>query len=118
MKTGQLYMPQYSKPLRKTFLMDKNYQKELARHKREYIIRFILFLIGLALCVSLSGCATKPAPMVRTEYKDVLVPIKCKVSLPAKPKFDSSNMQSAVELAKYYQTCEALLKECANVGDR
>ena len=56
--------------------------------------------------------------MVRTEYKDVLVPIKCKVSLPAKPKFDSSNMQSAVELAKYYQTCEALLKECAGVGDR
>ena len=117
MKTGQLYMPQYSKPLRKTFLMDKNYQKELARHKREYIIRFVLFLIGLALCVSLSGCAAKPA-MVRTEYKDVFIPIRCKVSLPAKPKFDSSNMQSAVELAKYYQTCEALLKECANVGDR
>ncbi len=117
MKTGQLYMPQYSKPLRKTFLMDKNYQKELARHKREYIIRFILFLIGLALCVSLSGCA-KQEPLIRTEYKDVLVPIKCKASLPAKPKFDSSNMQSAVELATYYQTCEALLKECANVGDR
>lgn len=117
MKTGQLYMPQYSKPLRKTFLMDKNCQKELAKHKREYIIRFFLFLIGLALCVSLSGCA-KQEPLIRTEYKDVLVPIKCKVSLPAKPKFDSSNMQSAVELATYYQTCEALLKECANVGDR
>jgi len=117
MKTGQLYMPQYSKPLRKTFLLDKNYQKELAKHRREYIIRFILFLIGLALCVSLSGCA-KQEPLVRTEYKDVLVPIKCKVSLPAKPKFDPDNMQSAVELAKYYQTCEALLKECANVGDR
>lgn len=117
MKTGQLYMPQYSKPLRKTFLMDKNYQKELAKHKREYIIRFILFLIGLALCVSLSGCA-KQEPLVRTEYKDVFIPIRCKVSLPAKPKFDSSNMQSAVELAKYYQTCEALLKECVDVGDR
>lgn len=117
MKTGQLSMLQYSKPLRKTFLLDKNYQKELAKHRREYIIRFFLFLIGLALCVSLSGCA-KPAPMVRTEYKDVLIPIRCKISLPTKPKFDSSNMQSAVELAKYYQTCEALLKECANVGDR
>lgn len=117
MKTGQLYMPQYSKPLRKTFLMDKNYQKELAKHKREYIIRFFLFLIGLALCVSLSGCA-KQEPLIRTEYKDVLVPIKCKVSLPVKPKFDPNNMQSALELAKYFQTCEALLKECANVGDR
>lgn len=117
MKTGQLYMPQYSKPLRKTFLMDKNYQKELAKHKREYIIRFFLFLIGLALCVSLSGCA-KQEPLIRTEYKDVLVPIKCKVSLLAKPKFDPDNMQSAVELAKYYETCEALLKECAGVGDR
>ena len=117
MKTAQLYVPQYSKPLRKTFTIDKNYQKELARHKREYIIRFILFLIGLALCVSLSGCA-KQEPLIRTEYKDVLVPIKCKASLPAKPKFDSSNMQSAVELAKYYQTCEALLKECVDVGDR
>ena len=117
MKTAQLFMPQYSKPLRKTFTMDKNYRKALARHKREYIIRFLLFLIGLALCVSLSGCA-KPAPLVRTEYKDVLIPIKCKASLPAKPKFDSSNMQSAVELATYYQTCEALLKECVDVGDR
>ena len=103
MKTAQLYMPQYSKPLRKTFTIDKNYQKELAKHNREYIIRFFLFLIGLALCVSLSGCA-KQEPLIRTEYKDVLVPIKCKVSLPAKPKFDSSNMQSAVELDTYTQT--------------
>ncbi len=117
MKTAQLYMPQYSKPLRKTFTMDKNYRKALARHKREYIIRFFLFLIGLALCVSLSGCA-KPAPTVRTEYKDVFMATKCKVSLPEKPKFDPDNMQSAVELAKYYQTCEALLKECVDVGDR
>ena len=117
MKTAQLYMPQYSKPLRKTFLLDKNYQKELAKHRREYIIRFFLFLIGLALCVSLSGCA-KQEPLIRTEYKDVLVPIKCKVSRPAKPKFDPDNMQSAVELAKYYETCEALLKECVDVGDR
>ena len=117
MKTAQLFMPQYSKPLRKTFTMDKNYRKALARHKREYIIRFVLFLIGLALCVSLSGCA-KQEPLIRTEYKDVFIPTRCKISLPAKPKFDSSNMQSAVELATYYQTCEALLKECANVGDR
>ena len=117
MKTGQLYMPQYSKPLRKTFTMDKNYRKALAKHKREYIIRFILFLIGLALCLSLSGCA-KQEPLVRTEYKDVLIPTKCKVSLPIKPKFDPDNMQSALELAKYYETCEALLGECAGVGDR
>ena len=55
---------------------------------------------------------------MRTEYKNVYIPIKCEVKIPAKPKFDPNNMQSALELAKYFQTCEALLKECANVGDR
>ena len=99
MRTGQLYMPQYSKPLRKTFLLDKNYQKELARHKREYIIRFILFLIGLALCVSLSGCA-KQAPMVRTEYKDVFIPIKCKVNLIQAICKARSSWQNTIKPAK------------------
>lgn len=117
MRTNWIYVPEYRGPLRKTFLIDKNYRKALAKHEREYNIRFVLFLIGLALCVSLSGCA-KPAPTVRTEYKDVFMAIKCKVGLPVKPKFDPDNMQSAVELAKYYETYEALLKECAGVGDR
>jgi len=117
MKTNWIYVPEYRGPLRKTFLIDKNYRRALEKHEREYNIRFVLFLIGLALCVFLSGCAAKE-PIVRTEYKNVYIPIKCEVKIPVKPKFDPNNMQSAVELAKYYETCEALLKECANVGDR
>lgn len=117
MKTDWIYIPEHYKPLRKTFLIDKNYKKALIRHEREYKIRFALFLIGLGLCIFLSGCAKKD-PLARTEYKDVFVPIKCKVELPVKPKFDPNNMKSALETAKYYQTCEALLKECVDVGDR
>ena len=117
MKTNRIYVPAYRGPLRKTFLIDKNYRRALEKHEREYNIRFVLFLIGLALCVFLSGCAAKE-PIVRTEYKNVYIPIKCEVKIPAKPKFDPNNMQSALELAKYFQTCEALLKECAGVGDR
>jgi putative lipoprotein len=116
MRTNWIYVPEYRGPLRKTFLLDKNYRRALEKHEREYNIRFVLFLIGLALCVFLSGCAAKE-PIVRTEYKNVYIPIKCEVKIPVKPKFDPNNMQSALELAKYFQACEVLLKECAGVGD-
>ncbi len=63
----------------------------------------------------LAGCAGKdPQVIIRTEYKDVFVPIRCINKMPNKPKYDHENMQTARELMQYYKTCEELLRGCVS----
>lgn len=78
-------------------------------------IKKLIFVLLLLVCVILSGCATpQPTPIIKTEYKEVLIPIKCKVQIPQKPKFDPTKPQTATLLAKYYENIEALFLECVS----
>ena len=70
-----------------------------------------LIILAIIFC----GCAGKdPQVIIRTEYKDVFVPIRCINKMPNKPKYDHENMQAARELMEYYKTCEELLKGCVS----
>jgi conserved domain protein len=82
----------------------------------ERAVRFFRTTALAVICVlTLAGCASKdPQVIIKTEYKDVLVPIRCINKMPNKPKYDHENMQSARELMEYYKTCEELLKGCAS----
>lgn len=71
---------------------------------------FALFLAILALF--LSGCA-KPAPLIKTQYKDVFIATPCKISMPKAPKFEPQNAQSFKQYMEYLLTCEELLKRCS-----
>lgn len=84
--------------------------------------KITLFSLKTALVVIcaliLAGCAGKdPQVIIRTEYKDVFVPIRCINKMPNKPKYDHENMQTARELMQYYKTCEELLRGCVSEGN-
>lgn len=85
----------------------------------ERAVRFFRTTALAVICVlTLAGCASKdPQVIIKTEYKDVFVPIRCINKMPVKPKYDYENMQSAKELMQYYKTCEELLKGCADERD-
>ena len=76
-------------------------------------------LIASSLIVTffMAGCASKPEVIVKTQYQDVYVPIACIKEMPAKPKYSTSDLQSAKELMGYFLTCEELLKGCVNGSD-
>ncbi|QCD52513.1 hypothetical protein [Campylobacter sp. RM16192] len=76
--------------------------------------REITFYLILTSVILLSGCSAKPEIITRTEYQNVYVPVKCEVKLPEKPKFDQDRLDSAKEIAKYYQEAERLLMECVD----
>ncbi|WP_253908149.1 hypothetical protein [Campylobacter sp. RM16188] len=76
--------------------------------------REITFYLILTSVILLSGCSAKPEIITRTEYQNVYLPAKCRVELPQKPKFDESKLESAKEIAKYYQEIERLLVECVD----
>lgn len=84
------------------------------RVKRFFLarVREIAFYIILTSVIFLSGCSAKPEIITRTEYQNVYIPVKCKIDMPAKPKFDENNLESAKEIAKYYGEVERLLTEC------
>lgn len=56
----------------------------------------------------LGGCACKPI----VEYKEIPIAVKCDVTLPDKPVFIATDLNSSVEVAKYYEEVEELLLQC------
>ena len=73
-------------------------------------------LIASSLIVAffMTGCASKPEIIVKTQYQDVYVPIACIKEMPTKPKYNTGDLQSAKDLMGYFLTCEELLKGCVN----
>lgn len=70
-------------------------------------------IVMFALVTLFSGCASKDV-VVKTEFKDVYIPVKCEVKLPPKPKYNPLNLQSVKDIAKYYEIVELELKRCVN----
>ena len=73
-------------------------------------------LIASSLLVAffMTGCASKPEVIVKTQYQDVFIPVACIEKMPTKPKYSPNDLQSAKELMGYFLTCEELLKGCVN----
>lgn len=79
-----------------------------------YMFRKIVFILMLALIVMMSGgCASKPEMLVRTEYQDVAVPVKCDVVLPQNVEFSEYDPQTWIDIGEYHTHVELLLKACA-----
>jgi conserved domain protein len=76
-----------------------------------------LIVSSLLVAFFMAGCASKPEVIVKTQYQDVYVPIACIKEMPVKPKYNTSDLQSAKELMGYFLTCEELLKGCVNGSD-
>lgn len=67
------------------------------------------------LTIALTGCASKePTIITKTVFQEVKVPISCIKKMPIKPEFKADNLESALELMKYFKTCEELLKGCVD----
>lgn len=66
----------------------------------------MIFLPVFALL--LSACAK---PVYRVQIKEVLVPVKCNLSLPQKPQ-ENGSFQSHKELIKYFVQVEQIAKDC------
>lgn len=64
----------------------------------------------LILALFLGGCAKDS--IVKVQYVEKFVPVKCDISLPYKPAFNSQNLESAKELTIYYKQVETFLKYC------
>lgn len=63
-----------------------------------------LFLSVFVLC----GCGAKEHNII---YKDVLIPVKCQVKMPLKPRNDGT-FEAHKKLMIYYLECENALKFC------
>lgn len=73
-----------------------------------------LIVSSLIVAFCLVGCGAKPEVIVKTQYQDVYVPVACIDKMPTKPKYSTSDLQSAKDLMGYFLTCEELLKGCVN----
>lgn len=63
----------------------------------------------IVLTISLTGCSVKE----KVVYKDVYLPVKCKVKVPPRPVYDG-NFTKAKNIMIYLEILEKALKECQN----
>lgn len=97
----------------------KIYIKDLAMkdnilklQEKERELRCMLFIMCLTLIVCLGGCATKPEVVTKVEYQEKIIPVRCNVTIPEKPVYDPSDLDTAKGLTLYYSSIEVLLKGC------
>lgn len=91
--------------------MNKTQTNKTQERKSGEEVRILLFVLAIAMILLLSGCANKEQ-LVKVEYQDVYVPIRCNAQMPNKPKFNADDLNSAKELLIYYKQTEELLKRC------
>lgn len=77
-------------------------------------IRAFIFAILVAIIVLLGGCANKPEIVTKVKYQEKVIPVRCNATIPEKPFYDPSDLQSAKDLSVYYSRVEAALKGCVD----
>ncbi|EAI1210548.1 hypothetical protein D0W43_07600 [Campylobacter coli] len=75
-------------------------------------MRILLLIIPF---VFLSACASKDV-LIKTEFKELKIPVKCPLKLPLKP-FDYGDLESAKKISKYYLEVEDIAKLCTGEQD-
>ncbi|TKX33327.1 hypothetical protein [Campylobacter taeniopygiae] len=68
----------------------------------------ILFYIFISFVFT--ACAPKEL-LIKTQYQEVKIPIKCPLKLPLKP-FDKGDLESAKQISSYYLEVEDIAKQC------
>lgn len=84
------------------------------KSKQTLLKPVMVYFIILSLIVIFAGCSSKPQVIVKTQYQEVVVPVKCLTQMPLKPTYRVDDLNSATELAKYYNEVEILLQGCVN----
>ena len=76
-----------------------------------------LFL--LLIVFSFVGCSVKePEVVIKTQYEEKYIPVRCIETIPIKPIWDKNNTSYSYEmLFRYYETVERLLKGCVKHGE-
>ncbi|ELS6283363.1 hypothetical protein R5S04_001755, partial [Campylobacter coli] len=54
--------------------------------------------------------------LIKTEFKELKIPVKCPLKLPLKP-FDYGDLESAKKISKYYLEVEDIAKLCTGEQD-
>jgi len=60
--------------------------------------------------VSLAGCI--PKTVIKIEYRDVLVPVRCQAEAPLRPTYNPDPVMGVVDILEYCEKLEVLLKTC------
>lgn len=87
------------------------YKMQQAKNKE---LRAVVFILIVTIIVLFGGCANKPEVITKVEYQRQVVPVKCNVTIPEKPNYDPSDLETAKNLGIYYSDVEVLLGRCVN----
>lgn len=76
-----------------------------------------LYHIGLGvffffLALFLFGCSAKEQAVYKQNIKEVYIPVRCSVEIPARPKQTGSTVKDNINIISYTREVEQALKAC------
>lgn len=81
-------------------------------HKIMKLGRFITAFLIFIMSYFIWGCATTVTTEYYPVYKDVLVPVPCKINLPNKPNFQGIPVIDNLNIMKYTKELGTAITEC------
>lgn len=83
----------------------KRYYKAELQH---YALGILFFFITLLLF----GCSTKEQVVYKQNTKEVFIPVRCQVEIPAKPAPTGDTVKDNINITAYSKEVEQALKAC------
>lgn len=69
-------------------------------------------ILAIFLPLFLMGCAKQS--VIKTEFVEVIKPVKCDAKIPEKPSYNINDLETAKALMIYHKQIELILKRCVN----
>jgi hypothetical protein len=72
----------------------------------------IKLTILITFCAAFTGLNCVPRTVIKTEYVEVKVPVRCNVTIPPRPTYNSDPVMGVIDVLEYTEKLETLLKAC------
>lgn len=93
-------------------ILSKINREKTARKNKARFYHIGLGVLFFFLSLFLFGCSAKKQVVYKQNIKEVYIPVRCKVEIPARPKPTGDTVKDNINIISYSKEIEQALKAC------
>lgn len=93
-------------------ILSKINREKTARKNKAQFYHIGLGVLFFFLSLFLFGCSAKEQVVYKQNIKEVYIPVRCKVEIPARPKPTGDTVKDNINIISYSKEIEQALKAC------
>lgn len=93
-------------------ILSKINREKISRRNKADLKHYGLAILFFFLTLLLFGCSAKEQVVYKQNIKEVYIPVRCKVEIPARPKPTGDTVKDNINIISYSKEIEQALKAC------